>query len=228
MIDSGIILAAGLGTRMKEFTKKIPKSLIRVNGKPMIDYAIEILESLKIKNIYINIHFKPEIITQHIKSKHNSNIIISDETIKLLDTGGGTKKIFLDHNLHKALVLNSDVIWDNVYVSELRKMIESFNPNSEALLGLVSSKLHRGYIGKGDFVFRNSNQISRFLPGDKTPFNYVGCQIITRDAFSDQKNEVFSINKVWDNLIVQKKLEGFKFDTNVLHVGTKEILLDLK
>ena len=228
MIDSGIILAAGLGTRMKEFTKEIPKSLIRVNGKPMIDYAIEILESLKIKNIYINIHFKPEIITQHIKSKHNSNIIISDETIKLLDTGGGTKKIFLDHNLHKALVLNSDVIWDNVYVSELRKMIESFNPNSEALLGLVSSKLHRGYIGKGDFVFRNSNQISRFLPGDKTPFNYVGSQIITRDAFSDQKNEVFSINKVWDNLIVQKKLEGFKFDTNVLHVGTKEILLDLK
>ena len=228
MIDSGIILAAGLGTRMKEFTKEIPKSLIRVNGKPMIDYAIEILESLKIKNIYINIHFKPEIITQHIKSKHNSNIIISDETIKLLDTGGGIKKIFLDHNLHKALVLNSDVIWDNVYVSELRKMIESFNPNSEALLGLVSSKLHRGYIGKGDFVFRNSNQISRFLPGDKTPFNYVGSQIITRDAFSDQKNEVFSINKVWDNLIVQKKLEGFKFDTNVLHVGTKEILLDLK
>ncbi len=228
MIDSGIILAAGLGTRMKEFTKEIPKSLIKVNGRPMIDYAINILESLKIKNIYINIHFKPEIITQHIKSKHNSNIIISDETSKLLDTGGGTKKIFLDHNLHKALVLNSDVIWDNAYVSILRKMIESFNPNSEALLGLVSNKLHRGYIGNGDFVFRNSSQISRFLPGDQAPFNYVGSQIIKKDAFREEKNEVFSINKVWDNLIIQKKLEGFKFDTNVLHIGTKKTLLNLK
>ena len=81
MIDSAIILAAGLGTRMKEFTKEIPKSLIKVNGKPMIDYAIDILECLKIQNIYINIHFKPKIITQHLKSKHNTNIIISDETI---------------------------------------------------------------------------------------------------------------------------------------------------
>ena len=228
MIDSAIILAAGLGTRMKEFTKEIPKSLIKVNGKPMIDYAIEILECLKIKNIYINIHFKPEIITQHLKSKHNTNIIISDETSKLLDTGGGTKKIFFDHNLHKALVLNSDVIWDNAYVSVLRKMIKSFKPNSEALLGLVSTKLHRGYIGEGDFVFHDTNQISRFSPGDKAPYNYVGSQIITKDAFKDHKSEVFSINEVWDNLIIQKKLEGFKFDTNVLHVGTKETLLDLK
>ena len=227
MIDSAVILAAGFGSRMKEFTKVIPKSLIKVNGKPMIDYAIDILESLKIKNIYINIHFKPEIITQHIKSKHNTNIIISDETSKLLDTGGGTKKIFLDYNLHKALVLNSDVIWDNTYVSVLKKMINSFNPNSDALLGLVSSKLHRGYVGKGDFIFHNSNQISRFLPGDKAPFNYVGSQIITKDAFREQKNQVFSMNKVWDNLIIQKKIEGFKFDTNVLHVGTKETLLKL-
>ena len=227
MIDSAIILAAGLGSRMKEFTRETPKSLIKVKGKPMIDYAIDILESLKIKNIYINIHFKPEIITQHIKSKHNTNIIISDETSKLLDTGGGTKKIFLDYNLHKALVLNSDVIWDNTYVSVLRKMIDSFNPNSDALLGLVSNKLHKGYIGKGDFVFNNYNHISRYLPGDKAPFNYVGSQIITKDAFREQKNEVFSINKVWDNLIIHKKIEGFKFDTNVLHVGTKETLLKL-
>ena len=228
MIDSAIILAAGLGTRMKEFTKEIPKSMIIVNGKPMIDYAIDILKCLKVKNIYINIHFKPEIITQHIKSKHNINIIISDETSKLLDTGGGTKKIFSDHNLHKALVLNSDVIWDNAYVSVLRKMIKSFNPNSEALLGLVSTEFHRGYVGKGDFVFHNSNHISRFSPGNKAPYNYVGSQIITKDAFRDHKNEVFSINKVWDKLIIQKKLEGFKFNTNVLHVGTKETLLDLK
>ena len=226
MIDSAIILAAGLGTRMKEFTKEIPKSMIIVNGKPMIDYAIDILECLKVKKIYINIHFKPEIITQHIKSKHN--IIISDETSKLLDTGGGIKKIFSDNNLHKALVLNSDVIWDNAYVSVLRKMIKSFNPNSEALLGLVSTELHRGYIGKGDFVFHNSNLISRFSPGNKAPYNYVGSQIVTKEAFRDQKNEVFSINKVWDKLIIQKKLEGFKFNTNVLHVGTKETLLDLK
>ena len=65
-------------------------------------------------------------------------------------------------------------------------------------------------------------------PGDKAPYNYVGSQIITKDAFKDQKSEVFSINEVWDNLIIQKKLEGFKFDTNVLHVGTRETLLDLK
>ena len=94
-------------------------------------------------------------------------------------------------------------------MSVLTKMVKSFSPNSEALLGLVSTKLHTGYTGKGDFVFQNSNHISRFSPGDKAPYNYVGSQIITKDAFRGQKNDVFSINKVWDKLIIQKKLDGF-------------------
>ena len=228
MIESAIILAAGLGTRMQEFTKTLPKPLIKVNGKPMIDYAIDTLESMEIKNIFINTHFKSEILSEHIYSKKKSNIIISDETKKLLDTGGGIKKIFLEHGLQKTLVLNSDVIWDNSYIVVLQNMIDSFNPNSEALLGLVPSKLHKGYTGRGDFIFNNSNQISRFTSGNKAPFNYVGSQIISKEALKDEKNEVFSINKIWDNLIAQKKLEGFKFENNVLHVGTKETLLDLK
>tara|TARA_B100000575_G_C23092570_1_gene629949 strand:- start:621 stop:1304 length:684 start_codon:yes stop_codon:yes gene_type:complete len=224
MTYSAIILAAGLGTRMKEYTREIPKSLIKVHNKPMIDYAIDILKILEITNIYINVHYKSEILKEYIEYKKKPNLKISDESDELLDTGGAIKKIFVDHSIENALVLNSDVIWREKHIKSFREMISRFNSKSTAILGIIKSNQHNGYTGKGDFCIDKNNLLSRYNNLEGDPYNYIGSQIISREAFKSVNSHIFSINLVWDELITRKELEGFKFDVNVLHVGNRNTL----
>ena len=101
MIDTAIILAAGLGKRMRDFDPAIPKPLIKVNSKPFIQYSIDLLNEIKTKEIIINVHYKSDEILKFIKSLSQTNIIVSDESDLLLDTGGGIRKIFDKYNINK-------------------------------------------------------------------------------------------------------------------------------
>ncbi len=223
-MKSSIILAAGLGKRVREYSLDIPKPLIEVNGKPLLEHSVNIMEKLGFEEIFINVHYKSDQITSYLKNLNNLKIKISDETDCLLDTGGGIKKIMDENNIKHAFVLNCDNLWKVEDTVFLREMIKSFPKDIMSLLALTPTDLISGYNGIGDFSFTKDDYIQRY--DNKTNKGYVfnGAQIIRKEAFKDLKNSVFSINQVWDDLISKNLIKGYKFNKNVLHLGTAAAL----
>ena len=223
MIDTAIILAAGLGKRMRDFDPAIPKPLIKVNSKPFIQYSIDLLNEIKTKEIIINVHYKSDEILKFIKSLSQTNIIVSDESDLLLDTGGGIKKIFNKYNINKSLVLNSDVIWGDSDKKLIVDMINSYPEKAEAFLGLLPKRNLKSFKGKGDFCKLKNNDLIRYDESSE-PYVYIGAQIISKNAFNGIEKEVFSVNEAWNLCINKKTLKGYQFNTNALHLGTAELL----
>ena len=223
MIDTAIILAAGLGKRMRDFDSAIPKPLIKVNSKPFIQYSIDLLNEIKAKEIIINVHYKSDEILKFIKSLSQTNIIVSDESDLLLDTGGGIKKIFNKYNINKSLVLNSDVIWGDSDKKLIVDMINSYPEKAEAFIGLVPKRNLKSFKGKGDFCKLKNNDLIRYDESSE-PYVYIGAQIISKNAFNGIEKEVFSVNEAWNLCINKKTLKGYQFNTNALHLGTAELL----
>ena len=223
MIDTAIILAAGLGKRMRDFDPAIPKPLIKVNSKPFIQYSIDLLNEIKTKEIIINVHYKSDEILKFIKSLSQTNIIVSDESDLLLDTGGGIKKILNKYNINKSLVLNSDVIWGDSDKKLIVDMINSYPEKAEAFLGLVPKRNLKSFRGKGDFCKLKNNDLIRYDESSE-PYVYIGAQIISKNAFNGIEKEVFSVNEAWNLCINKKTLKGYQFNTNALHLGTAELL----
>ncbi len=223
MIDTAIILAAGLGKRMRDFDPVIPKPLIKVNNKPFIQYAIDLLNEIRTKEIIINVHYKSDEILKFIQSLSQKNIIVSDESDLLLDTGGGIKRIFDKYNINKSLVLNSDVIWGGSDKKLIVNMINSYPEKAEAFLGLAPKRNLKSFKGKGDFCKLKNNDLIRYDESSE-PYVYIGAQIIRQNAFNGIEKEVFSVNEAWNSCITKKTLKGYQFDTNALHLGTAESL----
>ena len=222
---SAIILAAGFGKRMRHLTREVPKPLISFKGKPLIQYSIDFLESLEVKEIIINVHYKSEKIKEFLKNLKNSKIKISDESSKILDTGGGIKKAMNLINGTESIVVNSDILWDEKQISSLKAMDSVFDRNScDALLCLSSLENTKGYRGDGDFVFLDDDKICRYQKNDKNSFVYCGAQIISKDAFVNFEEDIFSINKIWNRSISNGRLMGYKNSNEIFHIGSIETL----
>jgi len=208
---------------MRDFDPAIPKPLIKVNSKPFIQYSIDLLNEIKTKEIIINVHYKSDEILKFIKSLSQTNIIVSDESDLLLDTGGGIKKILNKYNINKSLVLNSDVIWGDSDKKLIVDMINSYPEKAEAFLGLVPKRNLKSFRGKGDFCKLKNNDLIRYDESSE-PYVYIGAQIISKNAFNGIEKEVFSVNEAWNLCINKKTLKGYQFNTNALHLGTAELL----
>ena len=223
-MKSSIILAAGLGKRVREYSLDLPKPLIEVNGKPFIEYSINIMEELGFEEIFINVHYKSDQIISNLKNLNNPKIKISDETDCLLDTGGGIKKIMDENKIEQVFILNCDNLWEDEDTVFFREMIENFPKDTISLLALTPINLISGYDGKGDFSFTKDDYIQRFNDTTSNGYVFNGAQIIRKEAFKDLKSNVFSINQVWDDLISKNLIKGYKFNKNVLHLGTTAAL----
>ena len=222
---SAIILAAGFGKRMRHLTREVPKPLISFKGKPLIQYSIDFLESLEVQEIIINVHYKSVKIKEFLEHLDNSKIKISDESSQILDTGGGIKKAMGLINGTESIVVNSDVMWDEKQISSLEAMDIMFYQNScDALLCLSPIESTRGYKGEGDFVFLDDNKISRYQSNNTNPFVYCGAQIISKNAFINFEEDIFSINKIWNKSISNDRLMGYKNKNEILHIGSIETL----
>ena len=224
-IKSAIILAAGFGKRMRHLTSEAPKPLISFKGKPLIQYSIDFLESLEVQEIIINVHYKSEKIKEFLKNLENSKIKISDESSEILDTGGGIKKAMSLINGAESIVVNSDVLWNEKQISSLKGMDNMFDQNScDALLCLSRIENTKGYKGEGDFIFLDDSKICRYQNKDKNPFVYCGAQIISKNAFVNFEEDIFSINKIWNRSISNDRLLGYKSSNEIFHVGSIETL----
>ena len=218
-IKHGMILAAGLGKRMQPITLKTPKPLIQIGNKSLLERTIELLINHGIEEIVINVHHLPDQIKDFINTKrYKAKIIISDERNKLLDTGGGI--LHATKSFEKPFVVaNPDTLWSDVYFNELKDLEDLYFKKKKPCLLLVNKNLSFDSSFKGDFNLLD-DVISR---DNSNEFIFTGLQILDQSVFSSIKDKIFSMNKIWNNLIKENSLFGIESKQKFYHLNTKEM-----
>ena len=220
-VKKAIILGAGFGKRMLPITKKIPKPLVKINGVTLLENSIKFLNSLGIKHIVVNAHYlHKEIINFLKRKKFSSKIHVVVEKRKILDTGGGILNASRKFKKQIFFVLNPDTIWRKGYKKEFRKLEKVYLKNKKSAMLLVSKSKSYDRSFKGDFNLNSKNEILR---QKNNKFIFTGAQIINRSVFKKRKIKPFSMNKVWDDLIKNKKLIGVASRQKFFHVNSYRI-----
>ncbi|MDD9798296.1 MAG: nucleotidyltransferase family protein [Alphaproteobacteria bacterium] len=233
-IKSAIILAAGLGTRMQADADAPPKPLTKLAGITLLDWMIEKLIAAGVAHIIINMHFKADMIIDHVQShKYNATILLSDERAGLLDTGGGVVKALdllagklglLAGELQAApfFICNADIIWLETG-SNLQALAQAFDANDmDACLLLTKREQAGGYKGVGDFNMDAQGHIMRHKgQGD---YVYAGVQVAHPRLLANAPQGAFPLNLLWDKALAKTRLYGHGFVGEWMHVGTKEAL----
>ena len=219
-VKHAMILAAGLGTRMRPLTLDTPKPLIRVGSKNLLERSINLLENHGIEKIIINVHHLGDQIEKFILNiKSNIKIDISNEKNLLLDTGGGVKEGTKTFDENPFFVLNPDTLWLSNYLDEMKSLEKIFFENKKPSLLLVNKKLSFDTSFKGDFNLKD-NIVSKDIENN---FIFTGLQLIDRNCLNMINKKVFSMNEVWDKLIDENKLYGFESRQKFYHLNTENI-----
>jgi len=223
MINKAMILAAGFGKRIHPLTRKLPKPLLKIGNTTLLSNALKFLELFGISEVVINVHYLGEQIVDYInKNKFNLTINIVKEKDKILDTGGSVLNAIQYFSKEAFLIINPDTIWNSHYLEELKLMQKIFFENKKKCLLLVVNReksFDKSF--KGDFNLKN-HLINR-KDKDNLEYIYTGLQIIKPEIFSDIKEKVFSINRIWDKLIANKELNAIESNIDFLHVSTLDI-----
>ena len=219
-VKHAMILAAGLGRRMKPLTLETPKPLIKVGSKNLLERSINLLENYGVEQITINVHYLADQIEKFILNfKSKLKITISNEKDLLLDTGGGIKEGTKSFGKNPFFVLNPDTLWLNNYLIEMQSLEKIYYKSKKPCLLLVNKKLSFDTTFKGDFNLKN-NIVSRDVKND---FIFTGLQLLDRNYFEPIDKKVFSMNELWKNLIKDNKLIGLESTKKFYHLNTTEM-----
>lgn len=221
-------MAAGLGTRMRPLTNDRPKPMIVVGGRPLIDHALDRLIDAGIKLIIVNVHYRAEMLIEHLKRRSDgTKIIVSEETDELLGTGGGVAKALPYFEGNPFFVHNSDSIWIEGYGHALDRMVSRWDPQAmDALLLMASLSATIGYEGIGDFMMDPDGRLSRVPESRVSPFAFPGVQIVHPRLFDNPPRGAFSTNVLWDRAIKKGRLFGMRLEGTWMHIGTAEALAE--
>jgi N-acetyl-alpha-D-muramate 1-phosphate uridylyltransferase len=224
-ITTAMVLAAGLGKRMRPITDTIPKPLVKIGGRTMLDQALDRLDEAGIERAVVNVHHLPEQIEKHLEGRVKPRIVISDERAELLETGGGIAKALPLLGNAPFLVLNSDSLWIEGPEANLGRMIRSWRARDmDILLLLAASATSVGYDGLGDFAMDSDGRLRRRREREVTPFVYAGVAIVKPELFADAPAGAFSLNRLFDRAIEAGRLYGLRLDGQWLHVGTPDLI----
>ena len=219
-----MILAAGLGVRMRPLTDARPKPLIHLAGKPLIDHALGRLKAAGIERIVVNVHYLPEQMEAWAEAQ-TPRIVISDERDRLLETGGGVAKALPLLGTEPFFVLNSDSVWIEGSKPAIERMRQAWRAADMDFLLLVNPTAHTiGYAGQGDFHLEPMGRLVRKKPGQVAPFVFAGCYLAAPHLFAAAPEGPFSMNVLWDRALAAGRLHGLRHDGLWLHVGTPEAL----
>ncbi|MEJ1970637.1 MAG: nucleotidyltransferase family protein [Rhizomicrobium sp.] len=218
-----MVMAAGLGTRMRPLTDDRPKPLVKVAGKALIDHALDKLVQVGVTMAVVNVHYKAEMLKQHLAGRRDLEIRFSEETHELLGTGGGIVKALAQFEGEPFFVTNTDTVWVEGVGRALERMIARWNPDEmDGLLLLASMVTALGFEGRGDFYMSGDGHVTRVTERRLTPFAYPGVQIVHPRLFDEAPKGGFSTNRVWDIAIEKGRLYGVRLDGVWIHVGTPE------
>lgn len=211
--DTAMVMAAGLGKRMRPLTATQPKPLVRVAGKPLIDYSLDHLADAGVARAVVNVHYLADALEAHLAKRAAPAVSISDERALLLETGGGMVRA-LPQLPDPFFCLNSDNIWLDGPRDTFRELSDAWRPHEmDALLLVVSHQRAHNYVGKGDFHLDPNGLISRRRTGRIAPFIYTGIQLVSHRLLREAPEGAFSTNVLWQRAIDEGRLYG------LIHTG---------
>lgn len=225
-IRTAMILAAGLGTRMRPITDTIPKPLVPVAGKPLIAYGIEACQEAGIDRVVVNVHYLAEQVEDWL-AREVPKAQISDERAMLLDSGGGIVKALPLLGAEPFLVLNADTFWlEDTAATEtnLSRLINRFDPGRMDILMMTAAPGQAiGFSGKGDFTAVPDGRLARYRGGD-APVIYAGALVLNPAILGADRPDKFSLNACFDEAIARGRLFGMAMAGLWLTVGTPEAI----
>jgi MurNAc alpha-1-phosphate uridylyltransferase len=216
-----IVLAAGLGTRMRPYNGHIPKPLVALGGKSLIDYGLDRLADVGVERAVVNVHHLADALEQHLAPRTRPRIVISDERGALLGTGGGIAKALPELGNAPFFLVNSDTVWLDGVKPNFGRLAAAFDPAAmDALLLLAPAADSIGYAGRGDFAMLPDGRLRRRGENDVAPFVYAGAAMLSPALFADAPSGAFSLTLLFDRAGSNGRLFGLRLEGVWMHVGT--------
>lgn len=216
---TAIVLAAGLATRMRPITDTMPKALIPVAGKPVIDHAIDRLAAIGVKRVVVNLHYRGDMIARHLEARRDVEIVLSPED-ELLDSGGGVVNA-LNHLGEMFYVVNADVFWLNGKVPALIRLARAFDDTAmDGLLLMQRTVTAVGLDGPGDFMIDPAGLLRWRGETEIAPHYFAAIQLLHRRFFADAPGGKFSIKPYWTRAILAERLYGIVHEGEWYHLET--------
>ncbi len=222
--DTAMVLAAGMGKRMRPLTATQPKPMVRVAGKPLIDHTLDKLAEAGVARAVVNVHYLADSLDAHLKERQSPAVTISDEREQLLETGGGIVKA-QDLLPDPFFSLNSDNIWLDGPLDAFADLSAAWDAERmDALLLLVTHKAAHNFTGKGDFHMDALGRLRRRASGRIAPYIFTGIQLVSKRLLRDAPERPFSTNVLWNRAIEEGRLFGLAFTGQWFEVGTPQAI----
>ena len=218
-----MVLAAGLGVRMRPLTDRMPKPLVRVAGRALLDHVLDKLADAGVGEAVVNVHYLPDQIIDHVATRKRPCVIISDERDQVLGTGGGVVKALPLLGQVPFFHVNSDTMWIDGVRPNLARLAEAFDPARMDILMLMAPTTSSiGYGGSGDYAMLPDGALRKRREHQVVPFVYAGAAIMSPSLFADAPAGEFSLTRMFDRANEQERLFGLRLDGVWMHVGTPE------
>lgn len=226
-VNTAMVLAAGYGERMRPLTSRIPKPLVPLAGRPLIDHVLDRLADAGVKEAVVNVRYLADLLELHLRARRRPAIVISDERAQLLDTGGGAMKALALLGAGPFFIHNSDSVWREGPTPALPQMMRLWNPDTmDCLLLLAPLTTSIGFAGRGDFAMAPDGRLTRRGDRESVPFAFAGVSLCDARLFTDSPAGPFSLNLLWDRALQRGRLYGVPLDGCWMHVGTPEALTE--
>ena len=220
-----MVFAAGLGTRMRPLTDRVPKPLIAVAGKRLIDHALDRFAQAGVETAIVNVHYLAGQIEAHLAARETPKILISDEREKLLDQGGGIAKVLPWLGPEPFFLANTDAFWVEGPTDNLRRLAAAWDPERmDILLLVVAAAASLGVDMPGDFNMAPDGRLTRRPEREIAPFVYTGTAIVKPGLFEAETREIFPLVPFFVEAAKKGRLFGQRLDGLWLHVGTPQAI----
>ncbi|HUI20848.1 MAG TPA: nucleotidyltransferase family protein [Methylocella sp.] len=220
-----MIFAAGLGTRMRPLTAHVPKPLVTVAGKPLLDHMLDRFATAGVETAIVNVHYLASQIEAHLASRKTPKILISDEREKLLDQGGGIAKVLPSLGPEPFFLANTDAFWVEGPADNLRNLADAWDPQQMDILLLVATVAGSvGVDSPGDFNMAPDGRLTRRPEREIAPFVYTGVGIVKPTLFKDETRDIFPLAPFFFSAAEKGRLFGQRLDGLWFHIGTPQAI----
>lgn len=224
MPAKAMLLAAGMGQRMRPVTDTMPKPLVNVGGKSLIDWTLDSLDAEGVSEAVVNVHYLAPQLVRHLAGRTRPRVVISDETDQLLETGGGVTKALPLLGDAPFFVCNCDAIIHGGTVPAARRVAQAWSDDLDVVMLVHPRDTAYGFDGAGDFAVDDDGHMTRRGAAAAAPYVYAGIFMIHPRAFVGAKVEPFSLNRIWDKALAAGRMRAVVHDGRWFHVGTPEAI----